>query len=189
MATAITELGFTKEEIEQKVVNKIAEELMTEYVYDDEEGERPESTRLAQHFRDVVRKRLDRELERLCETYIVPNVRQIIESVTLQKTNDWGEKIGESQTFVEYLTKSAQDYLSQPVDFEGKPTTRNSYNRNEQTRLVHLVHRHLHYSIETAMSNAVEIVKGAIQPALEETVKLKLSEIAGSMKVQLTTKK
>jgi hypothetical protein len=123
----------------------------------------------------------------MAEEYVVPHVREIIESVSLQVTNQWGEKQGEPKTFIEYLTASAQDYLTTPVDYEGKPGN-SGYSSKNQTRLVHLVHQHLHYAIESAMKDAVDQVKKQIGPALETTVKLKLGEIANTLKVQLTTK-
>lgn len=187
--STLQELGFTKEEIEHKVVERIADQLLTEYAYDSDTGaSEPHDTRLTQKFHEIIKKHVDRQLNKLAEEYIVPHVRELIEGVTLQMTNQWGEKIGKPQTFIEYLTASAQSYLSQPVDYEGKPTTDSGYGRNTQTRLVHLVHHHLHYSIDNAMKDAVEQVKKAIQPALQKTCELKLNEIASSLKVSITSK-
>ena len=185
--SALQEFGFTKEEIEQKVVAKIADQLLTEYFYDAETGEEPRDTHLAIKFHEIIKKYVDRQINKLAEEYVVPHVKEIIESVCIRATNQWGEAKGEPKTFVEYLTESAQAYLSQPVNYEGKPET-SSYGRNTQTRLVHLVHQHLHYSIDTAMKNAVEIVKAKIAPALEETCKMKLNEITSTLKVSLTAK-
>lgn len=183
----VKELGFTKEELEQKVIQKIADDLLLEYGYESETGgETVDDSHLKRKFHEIIKKHVDRQINKMAEEYVVPNVRAIIESVSLQQTNQWGEKTGQPKTFVEYLTESAQAYLSQPVDFQGKPNS--GYSRENQTRLVHLVHEHLHYAIESAMKDAVDQVKKQIAPALEATVKLKLGEIAGSLKMQLTTK-
>lgn len=185
----LKELGFTKEELEQKVVRKIADDLLLEYGYESETGATvTDDSRLARKFHEIIKKHVDRQINKMAEEYVVPRVREIIESACLQQTNEWGEKRGESKTFTEYLVESANNYLTQPVDYKGEPQERNSYNRNTQTRLVHLVHEHLHYSIETAMKAAVEQVKKTIEPALQETCKLKLAEIASSLKVSLQTK-
>jgi hypothetical protein len=185
MSSVLNEFGFTKQEIEEKVVSKIADDLMSEYVYDPETGVDAKDTHLAIKFHEIIRKHVERQLNKLAEEYIVPNVRTLIESVCLQATNQWGEKIGEQKTFIEYLTESANNYLSQPVDYQGKPVERNRYNQNEQTRLVHLVNQHLHYSIESAMKDAVDQVKKSIGPALEQTCKIKLNEIVGKLKVEV----
>ena len=185
--SALQELGFTKEELEQKVVQKIADDLLLKYGYDSETGGTDvNDSQLARKFHEIIKKHVDRQINKMAEEYVVPRVREIIESVSLQQTNQWGEKQGTSKTFTEYLTESAQAYLSQPVDFQGKPDS--SYSAKTQTRLIHLVHEHLHYSIENAMKDAVEQVKKTIGPALQETCKLKLAEISNSLKVSLTTK-
>lgn len=186
---SLQELGFKKEEIEQKVVESIADRMLSEWVYDGETGAtEPSDSRLAAKFHEVVKKHVERQINKLAEEYIVPNVRSIIESVALQATNQWGEKTGQPKTFIEYLTDSANIYLSQPVDFQGKPIDRGGYGRDTQTRLVHLVHEHFHYAVESAMKDAVEQVKKQLGPMLQETCKLKLNEIAGTLKVSLTTK-
>lgn len=186
--SSLQELGFTREEIEQKVVEKIAADMLTEFVYDAETGMEPHDTHLAVRFRDIIRKHVERQLNKLAEEYVVPNIREIIESVRLTPTNQWGESVGPAQTWTEYLAASAKNYLEQPVDYDGKPTERNSYGRNTQTRLTHLIHQHLHYSIESAMKGAVDQIKASISPALEQTCKLKLNEIAASLKVSMATK-
>ena len=187
MMSALQELGFTKEELEQKVIQKIADDLLLEYGYDSETGAtEADHSPLARKFHEIIKKHVDRQINKMAEEYVVPRVREIIESVSLQQTNQWGEKQGTSKTFVEYLTESAQAYLMQPVDYEGKPDS--GYSNKNQTRLVHLVHKHLHYSIENAMKAAVEQVKAAIGPALQKTCELKLNEIASSLKVSLVTK-
>jgi hypothetical protein len=185
--SALQELGFTKEELEQKVIQKIADDLLLEYGYESETGaDTVDDSHLKRKFHEIIKKHVDRQINKMAEEYVVPHVREIIESVSLQQTNQWGEKKGEDKTFKEYLTESAQAYLSQPVDFQGDASS--SYSQKNQTRLVHLVHQHLHYAIESAMKDAVDQVKKQIGPALEATVKLKLGEIANSLKVQLATK-
>jgi hypothetical protein len=185
--SSLQELGFTREEIEQKVIEKIATDLMSEYVYETDTGASyPENSRLARRFHEVIKKQVDRQMERLAEEYIVPNVKSLIEGVAIKNTNVYGEEKGETQTFVEYLTAMAQNYLSQTVDFQGKPVERNSYNSNAQTRLIHLVNQHLHHAIECAMKDAADIVKQQLGKSLEETAKIKLAEIASSIKIQVT---
>ena len=186
--SALQELGFTKDELEQKVVQKIADDLLLEYGYESETGETvTDDSRLARKFHEIIKKHVDRQINKMAEEYVVPHVREIIESVALQATNEWGEKKGKSKTFIEYLTESATAYLMQPVDYEGKADF--NYSAKNQTRLVHLVHKHLHYSIDSAMKDAVEQVKKQLGPALEETCKLKLGEIASTLRVGLESKK
>lgn len=83
-------------------------------------------------------------------------------------------------TFIEYLVKRAEAYLTEKVDFQGKSKDENgSYSSfsPSQTRIAHMVHQHLSYSIESAMKNAVQTANSAIAIGIAETVKIKLAEI------------
>lgn len=185
--STLTELGFTKEDIEQKLIEKIADDLMQEYVYETDTGASyPENSRLARRFLEVIKKHVDKQMERLAEEYVVPRVGELIQSVAINHTNAHGETTRPAETFVEYLSRMAKNYLSQPVDYEGKPIELSHYNRQEQTRLIHLVNKHLHYSVENAMKDAVEIVKKQLGASLEETVKMKLGQIASNLKIAIT---
>jgi hypothetical protein len=50
-----------------------------------------------------------------------------------------------------------------------------------------MIDKHLHFSIESAMKSAVSNANSAIVGGLEETVKIKLAEIAKSLKVTVKT--
>ena len=65
----------------------------------------------------------------------------------------------------------------------------NSYNWSaKQTRIVHLVHQHLQYSIENAMKEALKIANSAIVGGIEGAVKLKLAEVAAALKIDVKTR-
>lgn len=132
-------------------------------------------------------KRIDKAVERIAEKHILPNVDSYIEKLTIQATNQWGEKRGERTTFLEYLIQRANNYLTEMVSFEGKSKSEASgYSWNgTQSRLTHLVHHHLHYSIDKAMKEAVGNVHSKIVPALQETVNKKLSEISIALKTEI----
>lgn len=187
--STLQELGFTKEDIESKLIEKIAADLMEEYVYETETGASyPENSRLARRLLEVIKKHVDAQMEKLAQEYIVPRVGELIQSAVIKHTNQFGETKAESETFVEYLTRCAETYLNQPVDFQGNPTTQSSYSRDTQTRLSNLVGRYLHYSIESAMKDAVKIVQQQLGATLETTVKLKLGEIADTLRISIQHK-
>jgi hypothetical protein len=109
----------------------------------------------------------------------------MIDNLVLQKTNSWGEKVGKSVTFVEYLIEQAHGYMTEKVDSSGKTKEESGgYSfSGTQTRVAHMIHRHLHFNIETAMKEALATANGSIIKGLEETVKLKLAEILAVLKV------
>jgi hypothetical protein len=187
MALDLAELGLTKEELQERVVEKICERMLSEHAYHPEDGEYKENSKFSTEIQKLVKERLNKSINDLAEQHILPNVSRYVENLTLQETNRWGEKSGKTMTFIEYLVARAESYLREDVNFEGKSKEENSgYSWSKsQTRIVWLVNKHLQYSIESAMKEAVRTINDAVTEGLEKTVKVKLEEIAKSLKVNL----
>lgn len=193
MELTLESLGLSKEEIQNRVVQRLADDLKGKYEYDTDEEGRPiqywEKSSLYKQVVEQVTKRADEAVAKLAETYILPRVSSFVEGLCLTETNKWGEKTGGTLTFTEYLVKKAEEYLTEKVNYNGKSKSEESYSwTGTQTRLTFLVHQHLHYSIESAMKDAVKNANAVIVRGLEETVKMKLSEIASQLKVNTQTK-
>jgi hypothetical protein len=125
----------------------------------------------------------------LADTHVLPNIAAYIEKTTLKRTNEWGEKRGETFTFTEYLISRAEAYMLEKVNHSGEPKGRDSYGwHGEQTRLAHMIDAHLHLSIKRAMEQALAHVNSSISKGLEETVKMKLAEIQSQLTVTVKTK-
>jgi hypothetical protein len=190
MNVTLESLGISKDAIEQKLIEHLAQELLTEiqYNYDDDSEYRARSS-LAKKLDALVKQHIDTTINALAEKHILPNVSSYIENLTLQTTNQWGEKKGAPVTFIEYLTQRAEDYMQEKVNYEGKPKSEaGGYSwSGTQTRITHMVHQHLHYSIETAMKQALQIATSGIASGLQETVKTKLSEVSQKLKVEVKT--
>lgn len=183
----LAELGFTKEELQQRVVDQIAAQVMVG-TFSDEEGEEFKSdSAFAKTLDKHVKKKVDDTINALAEKHILPNVASYIENLTLQATNQWGEKRGTPVTFIEYLTQRAEAYMQEQVNFEGKTKGENdSYSwRGAQTRISHLINKHLHYSIENAMKDAMKIATSGIAKGIEETVRAKLAEVSQQLKTEV----
>lgn len=188
MNITLESLGLSKDAIEQKLIEHLAEQLLTEiqYDYDDDSEYRARSV-LAKKLDALVKQHIDATINVLAEKHVLPNVTSYIESLTLQTTNQWGEKKGQPVTFIEYLTQRAEDYMQEKVNYEGKSKAESGgYSwSGTQTRITHLVHQHLHYSIESAMKQALQIATSGIATGLQETVKTKLAEVSQKLKVEV----
>lgn len=177
-------LGFTKGELQQRVIDQIVEQIMHEPTEDDDGRTflRRSEFRLA--LDKQVKAHIDATVARMAEQHVLPNVSQYIENLTLTETNAWGEKVKEPVTFIQYLIARAEQYLTEKVDGQGKDKADGGYSwSGKQTRITYLIHQHLHYSIETAMKDAVAQTNKVIVGGIQETVKIKLAEIAQKMKV------
>ncbi len=180
-------LGFTKEELQQRVIDQLCGQVMSGKGFDEDGNEYSDDSEFARKLKVSVQNHINKTVEAIAEKHILPRITEFIENLTLQQTNKWGEKTGQKLTFIEYLTKQAEVYMNETVDFSGKTKAEDSYNwRGTQTRLTYLVHQHLHYSIETAMKDALKIANSTIATGIQETVRLKLNEIG--QKLQVTVK-
>ena len=187
---SLPELGITKEELQERVVEKIAEQLLGDKDFDEDGcASISKST-----FHKALEKRIADHVEvaimKIADAHILPNVSRYIDELCLQETNKWGEKKGVPLSFIEYLVQRAESYLREEVSYEGKTKVENgSYCfTGAQTRITYLVHEHLKYTIESAMKDAVKNVNGVISGALAETCKIQLANIASSLKVNVVTK-
>lgn len=125
---------------------------------------------------------------------IQPIFNERMESILFQTTNTWGEPIAGStrKTFREYLIEKAEGFMTEKVDERGRGEkeckAHGDYYRPSTTRVAFLVHQYLHYTIETAMKNALKTANEAIVGGLETAVKMKLQEIAKTLAVEVKTK-
>lgn len=177
----IESLGISTDELTQRLVQTMADRLLGEWA-DDDEGK----TTLHRRLEKLVIERVDQAIEDLAGRHVLPNVAQYVETLVLTETNKWGEKSGRSLTFVEYLVERAEHYLTEKVDYKGKAKGEEwgSSWSPHQTRVSHLVHEHLQYSIKTAMEQALKTANSKIAEGIQETVKIKLAEIVASLKVE-----
>ena len=171
-------LGFSEEDVLNRLVDRLCERLIeTEECYSREFGERLEK---------AIRARADEVLAATMEKHVLPKVTEMIENVTLQETNKWGEARGQKLTFIEFLTLRADAFIREEVDYQGKAKgDDNSYGwRPKGTRIAHMIHEHLRHNIEKAMTDALGQVNSSVRKGLQDQVNLALQNI----KVTVNTK-
>lgn len=186
MELNLESLGFTKEELQQRVVDQLCNELIAGLRYNEAGEESLIDSEFGKKLKAVVKCHVDDTIQNIAEVHIFPKVSEYIENLTLQETNKWGEKKGTSLTFIEYMIQRAEAYMTEKVNYEGKSKGEafGSWT-GTQARLSHLIHKYLHYNIEAAMQTALKDANSYIVKGLEETIKIKLKEISDSLKVGL----
>ncbi len=187
MELNLESLGITKEELQDRVIDRICERLMSRSEEDDE-GHYVSDSQFLSKLHESIRTRVDCSIEKIVEAHILPHGDQFLEKLSLQKTNRWGEKQGDSVTFIEYLTEAAEKWMTEPVDFQGKAKGSDSFHwRAEGTRLAYMIHQHLHFHVETAMKNAIQEANSHLVQALKETASIQLDKISKGLKVVVET--
>lgn len=190
MNITLDSLGISKDSVEEKLIAHLAQEVLTEIQYDhDDDSEYRAKSALAKKLDTIIKQHIDTTINALAQKHVLPNVSSYIENLTLQTTNQWGEKRGQPVTFIEYLTQRAEAYMQEKVNYEGKSKDEaGAYSwSGTQTRITHMVHTHLHYSIETAMKQALLIATSGIAAGLQETVKTKLTEVSQKLRMEVKT--
>lgn len=182
-------LGISAEELTNRIVDRATEQLLTSTGYDEDGEEYTTESRLARKVTDNIKKMVDGKILALAEKHILPNMGSYIETLTLQETNRWGEKTGKPVTFIEYLTERADVYMREEVNHSGKTKEQEGYSWSKSTtRVAFMVNQHLHYSIETAMKQALANANSNIAKGLEEAVKIALASATEKLKVAVSTK-
>jgi hypothetical protein len=178
-AAPAIDLGISPAELREQVIERAAEKLRATI----DQGDYG-------HLNRIVEEATQKAVTRYIEKVIVPMLEKDIESITFQATNKWGEKKGSKVTFREYLVERADAWLREEVNHDGKAKGHDSFGWHPyQTRVAHMVHQHLHYSIENAIKDMLKTVNASIVGGIEQTVKMKLAEIQTALKVQTTESK
>ena len=186
MELTLESLGLSRDEVLERVVAKIADSVLNDWVdVDDPDNVAAVETPFAEALKRKVTERVNTAIEYIAARHVLPNAAAQIETLCLQETNKWGEKKGLPMTFVEYLVARAEAYLREEVNYDGKTKGQESYSWTKSgTRIAYMVDKHLQYSIQTAMQQALQNANSAIVGGIEEAVKIKLAEVAASLKVQ-----
>jgi hypothetical protein len=194
----IAALGLDRDEVLDRVVARIVDHLLagvgrtTWTERDPETGEEWEEhisgsleDRLQGRLASVIAERVDA----LAEQEIVPRIDALIEGLVLQASNEWGEPKGEPLTLRQYLTRRAEEWLDQPVDYEGKPTSPKPYggSKAERTRLGHLIDRYFGDAIGTAVAAALGDATKGMAKSLEAATLAYLEQARQRIKIEVKT--
>ena len=186
----LEQLGFTKQELQERVIERLCQQALETYSLNEDGDENPwaADSQFSKRLTDSVREQIDKKITALAQAHVIPSVGELIEGMTLQSTNQWGEKTGAKLTFVEYLVSRAGAYMQEKVNSEGRSKEESGgYSwSGTQTRITHLINSYLHREIEKAMKGALAVAVGSVARGIHETARLKLNEIAASMKVSVT---
>lgn len=179
-------LGLSQDTLAQKLVDRIAENLLTNLGYDEDGSEWRGDSPFAKKLDKLVKDRLDQIVNEMAEKHVLPKVNELVENMVLQETNKWGEKRGKPVTFKEYLVQRAEAWMVEQVNYDGKPKGSYSYSWTAaSTRVGHMIHKHLHYEIERAMKEAMASANSAIAKGLYEAVRIQINAVAAKLKVEV----
>jgi hypothetical protein len=188
-AVTLESLGFTKEDLQERLIERLAEQILAGKSFDEDGEEYYDDSQFKKQLEEHLRKHVTTTIEAIGEKHVLPNVTSYIENLVLQTTNKWGEKTGSPVTFIEYLVQRAEAYIQEEVNHDGKSKEQDSYNfRKYGTRIAYMIEKHLHYHINSAMEQALKTANSAIAGGIEKAVKIQLEKILEGIKVGIQVK-
>jgi len=180
-------LGFTKEELQERVIERIVDKFLTDRICG-EDGEYLGDSQIARKLQEAIKDKTREAVATIAEKQVLPKISTHIENLVLTETNTWGESKSE-YTFREYLVRECERWMTEKVNFEGKSKSQCSFSFSaSQTRLAHMVHQHLHYEIDKAVKGALSDINSRLSSGLVDTVKIKLNDALKSMNVNVSLK-
>lgn len=187
----IEALGITREEAAERVIQKLADQMLYDEEYDEDGNAFRGHSSFVTEVNKAIKERINAEVAKLGDTEIGPRIAGLIDGVVLQETNAWGEKAGKPVTFREYLVQRAEAYMTEQVNYEGKSKaeSRDTYSFSAKTtRVAYMVDKHLHYQIHSAIEAALKNANSTIAKGLHEATRIALNEVLAGLKVEVKTK-
>lgn len=188
-AKMIEMLGLSQEELQTRVVERIADDLLYSKSTDEDGQDHAFTSKIVNELRKLIEKTVGERVEAYGKEHVEPAVIKFIEDMTIQPTNSYGEKKAPAMTFKEFMVKKAEEFVNEKVDFQGKAKGSSDYGwSGTQTRLASMMHHHLHYNIENAVKQAINSVNESVGQAIADTAKMKLDEIVKKLHIAVTTR-
>ena len=188
-AALLSDLDLTKEELRDRIIEKLTRDLLSDTLAGDDDGLHEVPSAFAKKVEEVVVKAIDARVQALGDQHVIPKVAEIVENLTIQRTNEWGEKKGKPFSFVEYLIDRANTYMQEQVNSSGESQaqSRDGYNwRASTTRIVYAVNKHLHDHMEAALKQALSQANSAVSLGLEKAVKMALAEVSSKLSIKVS---
>jgi len=190
----LQELGITKEELVNRLVQKLADEIMQEKhtAYDDDgeySGSYSGKSRFAKKLAERLDEVVDAKVETLITNTIEPDISTRVDELVLQATNRWGEKRGHPVTLAEYVTGIADAYLNEPVDWEGRTKADGGYGwKAAGPRMMSIVDKYLQHHVAVEIQTMLKKLNEKLLPSFKSLVSQKLSDIAKDLNIQVTVR-
>lgn len=184
-------LGISNEDLLEKLTDKLCENLLTRYSYDDDMQGYPVSTEFKRLMDKKIQELVDAKLQTIAEEHVMPGMIEKIDSMIVRQTNEYGEDVEEPVSLVQYLVKKAENYMYQEVDSNGKPTGSQRHwerNKPQNTLLAYQIDQYLHVYIRQAMETVIGAGNKTLVKALSEACKIQLENTAKKLKVSVETK-
>lgn len=184
-------LGMTPDQVIDRAIERLVGGSVEEYFdWDDGPTRRTKPSPLAAEVESRVQAAIDAAVDKLAEETVVPKAEELIRGFVIQKTNGYGEAKGEPVQFTDYLVKRAEDWLNEPVNYNGQAKAQVRYGdtwRADTTRFAAMMDRHIGSSLSIAIEKIYKAADEQVAGGLKKAVLEKLAELTSDIKITIDT--
>lgn len=186
MSLDLAALGFTKENLQQRVIDQICEQLLSRETGDEDGRSWFGESDFKKELDKLIKQRIDAKVTEIADKHVLPKVDAIIEGFVLQETTSWGEKKGRSFTFTEYLVSRAEHYMNEDVNFSGETKEKAGYNWSKETnRMTWCINRMLATYMQNAMKQCLRDMDAKVNGGLMAAAQASMVEAAKSIRLKV----
>ena len=91
-------------------------------------------------------------------------------------TDRYGDVIKKGVTVRDTLKEACDNFLNQPMDSNGNPVSKSSYNVKYNTRVDYIVAKSINYDMDNAIKRAVDTITKSIKDKVQDEVKKKMGD-------------
>lgn len=176
MSLDLNALGLTIDQLQEMVVDKLVKYVL-ENNFDPDHFSTAD--RVHNLIGDEIKSAVNKTIHDIANQHIVPRVDSIITSLVIPNTNNYGEKKCDSMTFIEYLLKQADAYLTEEVNPKGltrKQSSGYSFD-NAIPRIQYLIKAWLDAAIYDAVKQQMGKVNSAILDGLKKVAAVEIAKL------------
>jgi len=186
----ITDLGLTQEQLQERVIERMCEMVMSQEQSDDGDYHYVTNSAFSKALHEKLKEGIEADVTRLANVHVLPHVTQFIEDLQFQRTSKWGEADGKPFSFTEYLVERAKAYMAEEVDHNGKVRpNRGDYSHNswsaESGRLAYLMDKRLRHEIASAIKQILGAANETVVESIKTTIEAQVKQIVGKIKVEV----
>jgi hypothetical protein len=174
-------LGFTKEDLQERVVENLCEQVLHSKGCDEDGGTTTFESTLARQLGDKIEKKLSAIADAFCEQKVGPRVLEYINQTLLTPTDRWGQQKSAPLTFAEYVTNRIDMYLKEKVDLRGSAAGYSSDSKTE--RGAWLVWQGITAAVNDIIKGSVSQALDTIKGGIEAEIKTSLAKTFATVKV------
>ena len=180
-------LGISKADLLEKVVDKVAADILLDSYVDDGGDYGNRDTTFAKAMKRMVVERIKALVAKEAEERVLPSVVALVEQAVMVKTNRYGDKVAEPRTFREYIAEQVVEWMGEKVDPQGKVQADYHYGdqfKSAGTRVQQLVRAEVGKSLDPIIKEQTELIHKQIQDAILMTVGDKLRAVVAALEAK-----